>query len=125
FGDAEVDVHKLIYKPKNTLEEQNVDWDELRKRAEETHVEIVPKHPAPDVRYNVPKAAPNASQADVDAVIEANPIYREVREGSLDAQRRQVAYGLDKYPEPLNASTWTTIETIDHIISETQDKLHY
>ena len=36
-----------------------------------------------------------------------------------------MAYGLDKYPEPLNADTWSTIETIDHIIDESIDKLHY
>ncbi len=36
-----------------------------------------------------------------------------------------MAYGLEKYPEPLNADTWSIIETIDHIIDETIDKLHY
>ena len=60
-----------------------------------------------------------------DAVVEANQIYFEVRRRMIDAQRKQVKYGIAKYPEPLNADTWSTIETIDHIIDETIDKLHY
>lgn len=78
-----------------------------------------------DTRYNLPRLPPNASEADVEDVIDRTPIYDLTREAILGAQRRQVAYGLDKYPEPLNADTWTIIETIDHIISETADKLHY
>ena len=78
-----------------------------------------------DTRYNLPRLPPKANDADVEQVIESNPIYKQVRQGMFDAQNRQVAYGLDKYPEPLNADTWTIIETIDHIISETTDKLHY
>lgn len=79
----------------------------------------------PDMRYNIPRLPPNASDDLVENTILANDIYRETRGAMLDAQRRQVAYGLAKYPEPLNADTWTIIETIDHIISETVDKLHY
>lgn len=78
-----------------------------------------------DTRYNLPRLPPNASEADVEDVIDRTPIYDLTRDAILGAQRRQVAYGLDKYPEPLNADTWTIIETIDHIISETADKLHY
>lgn len=78
-----------------------------------------------DTRYNVPRLPPNAGAMDIEHAISDNEIYSKTREAILNAQRRQVAYGLDKYPEPLNADTWTIIETIDHIISETADKLHY
>ena len=78
-----------------------------------------------DMRYNVPRLSPKASETDVENAIDDNAIYSQTRDEMLNAQRRQVAYGLDKYPEPLNADTWTIIETIDHIISETADKLHY
>lgn len=86
--------------------------------------EYKPAPPA-DTRYNLPKLAPTASADDVENAILHNPIYSAVRDSMFGAQNRQVAYGLDKYPEPLNASTWTIMETIDHIISETVDKLHY
>lgn len=81
--------------------------------------------PVADTRYNVPRLPPNAGAMDIEHAISENEIYSKTREAILNAQRRQVAYGLDKYPEPLNADTWTIIETIDHIISETADKLHY
>lgn len=78
-----------------------------------------------DTRYNVPKGGPVTEVDVIDTTIASNDIYSRVREGMLNAQRKQVGYGLDKYPEPLNANTWTTVETIDHIIDETIDKLHY
>lgn len=78
-----------------------------------------------DTRYSVPKEEPKANDTMVDNTIEDTVIYRRAKELILMAQRRQVAYGIDKYPEPLNADTWTTIETIDHIIDESIDKLHY
>jgi hypothetical protein len=43
----------------------------------------------------------------------------------LHVQAKQVAYGLDKYPEPLNPNTWNINETVDHILDESMDKLHY
>ena len=78
-----------------------------------------------DIRYNDPKKAPNASDKLVTDTIERTEIYRRVRDHILSVQHKQVAYGLDKYPEPLNADTWSHIETIDHIIDETIDQLHY
>ena len=79
-----------------------------------------------DPRYNVPKEEPKASKELVEKTIEETQIYREAKNYILKhAQPKQVAYGLDKYPEPLNANTWSTIETIDHIIDESVDKLHY
>lgn len=84
-----------------------------------------PPEPVGDTRYNLPKLPPRATDEEVRLIIQKTPIYRETRDAILQAQQRQVAYGLDKYPEPLNADTWTILETIDHIISETADKLHY
>lgn len=78
-----------------------------------------------DPRYNEPKQAPKASEELVEETIEATEIYKRAKELILKAQRGQVAYGLDKYPEPLNADTWSMLETIDHIIDESIDKLHY
>lgn len=79
-----------------------------------------------DPRYNVPKEEPKASKELVEKTIEETQIYHEAKNYILKhAQPKQVAYGLDKYPEPLNANTWSTIETIDHIIDESVDKLHY
>lgn len=80
---------------------------------------------APDPRYNTPKEKPKFSQEEIDAVIGGNPIYKEVKLLLNDAQREQVGYGMGKYPEPLNDETWGVIETLDHIISEDIDKLHY
>ena len=78
-----------------------------------------------DARYNVPKQEPKVSEEDITRTIETTSIYSKAKEVILNAQRRQVAYGLEKYPEPLNANTWSTVETIDHIIDESIDKLHY
>ena len=78
-----------------------------------------------DERYNVPKETPKASEEDITHTIDNTSIYRSAKEAILKAQRKQVGYGLDKYPEPLNADSWTVIETIDHIIEESVDKLHY
>lgn len=78
-----------------------------------------------DVRYNVPKQEPKVSEEDITRTIQTTSIYAKAKEVILNAQRRQVAYGLEKYPEPLNANTWSTVETIDHIIDESIDKLHY
>lgn len=78
-----------------------------------------------DSRYKTPKSDPKADEQLIKKTIEANEIYSRAKEHILNAQRKQVGYGLDKYPEPLNADTWSAIETIDHIIEESVDKLHY
>lgn len=78
-----------------------------------------------DPRYNKPKKEPKTKWGKVTETIENTPIYKEVQDHILNAQRRQVAYGLDKYPEPLNKDSWSSSETIDHIIEETIDQLHY
>lgn len=80
---------------------------------------------AKDFRYNTPKEAPKASEEDVHKAIQNNDIYRNVQHRLLGVQHKQVAYGLDKYPEPLNQDTWSQIETIDHILDETIDQAHY
>ena len=78
-----------------------------------------------DLRYNTPKEQPKVPEEIVEQAIKDNDIYSEVRELMLNAQRKQVAYGLEKYPETLNQDSWTSIETIEHIIEETVDQLHY
>lgn len=80
---------------------------------------------AKDHRYNEPKGKHLAPEEIISETIESTEIYSRAKELILNAQRKQVGYGLDKYPEPLNADTWTTVETIDHIIDESIDKLHY
>jgi hypothetical protein len=92
-----------------------------------------------DPRYNVSKEAPKASNELVKDTIIETEIYRRARiavlqhmtigreskTAILHVQRKQVAYGLDKYPEPLNPNTWSINETVDHIMDESIDKLHY
>lgn len=92
-----------------------------------------------DARYNEPKQAPKADAELVDNTISATEIYRKTKiivmsdndlttstkEGILKVQRKQVAYGIDKYPEALSPNTWSAVETIDHILDESMDKLHY
>ena len=78
-----------------------------------------------DKRYNKPKMFPKIPDEIVEQAIKDNDIYSEVRDLMLNAQRKQVAYGLEKYPETLNQDSWGTIETIEHIIEETVDQLHY
>lgn len=92
-----------------------------------------------DTRYNTPKEAPKASEELVEETIMNTEIYRrarlavvqaqflsgESRTAILEAQRKQVAYGIDKYPEPLNPNTWTIGETVEHIMDESIDRLHY
>lgn len=79
----------------------------------------------PDQRYLKPKPKPTATKEEIDKVIASTEIYKQVSDLMHGAQREQIAYGMGKYPEPLNADTWTIIETIDHILGETIDKLHY
>ena len=78
-----------------------------------------------DARYLKPKEEPKVSNEQITQTIEETRIYNEAKQIILNAQRRQVGYGIEKYPEPLNADTWTIGETIDHIIDESIDKLHY
>ena len=78
-----------------------------------------------DIRYNVPKGKHTASEKQIDEAIESTEIYQRAKEHILNAQRGQIGYGIDKYPETLNANTWSMIESIDHIIDESVDKLHY
>ena len=92
-----------------------------------------------DIRYNQPKEAPKASEEQIEETIITTEIYRqarlaiirdqiltpEARTAILMAQGKQVAYGIDKYPEPLNANTWDIEETVEHILDESIDKLHY
>jgi hypothetical protein len=95
--------------------------------------------PTGDTRYNVPKSEPKVSEELVEETILATEIYRrarlaviqsnilngDTRTAILEAQRKQVGYGLDKYPEPLNPNTWTITETVEHIMDESIDRLHY
>ena len=78
-----------------------------------------------DSRYKIPKGEPKASDELVDRTIEETEIYRRAKELILKAQRKQVAYGLDKYATPLSADVWDILETIDHILEESIDKTHY
>lgn len=90
-----------------------------------------------DSRYNNPKESPKTSEEIITKIIADTEIYRraryliasmwseDTRPTVLQAQRKQVAYGTEKYPEPLNANTWSIVETIDHAIDESIDKLHY
>lgn len=77
------------------------------------------------IEFGKVKEEPKTNRKDVQKEIQTNEIYRRVRMAMYAAQERQVAYGMDKYPETLTADTWTMLETLDHIISETTDKLHY
>lgn len=97
-----------------------------------------------DTRYNVPKSEPSVEHDVIDTTIAETEIYRRARlailgdvqrnqtinhnkatDIILKAQQRQVGYGLEKYPEPLNPNTWSISETIGHIIDESIDKMHY
>lgn len=78
-----------------------------------------------DARYKEPKKDPIANNAAIDKAIQENPIYKELSDLLHGAQRKQVAYGLDKYIETLNVNSWKTVETLDHIIGEGVDWLHY
>ena len=105
-----------------------------------------------DSRYRKPKQEPKAKNEEIDQTIDNNDIYRRVRnfilkekrrmeiaaygtqdyiqiekasDVLLSSQRKQIAYGIDKYPESLNASSWSMIESMRHILDETIDKIHY
>lgn len=81
--------------------------------------------PVGDTRYKTPKCEPKTTLEKAEEVIEQNVIYSQARDEILMAQKRQVAYGLDKYPEALNPDSWDAVENINHIIEESVDQLHY
>lgn len=78
-----------------------------------------------DPRYLKPKTSHGVPIDIIEETIESTEIYKQAKQEILEHQQGQVGYGISKYPEPLNADTWTVIETIDHIIDESIDKLHY
>ena len=80
---------------------------------------------AVDNRYNTPKEKHKASDEQIDHVLATTPIYQRANKRLNKGQRGQIGYGIDKYPEPLNADTWTIFETLDHIMDESIDKMHY
>ena len=82
-------------------------------------------HTIPDTRYNTPKEKHKASDEQIDQTINETEIYRKAKERILKHQQGQVGYGIDKYPEPLNADTWTIFETLDHAMDESIDRMHY
>jgi hypothetical protein len=91
-------------------------------------MENMPKLVVPNgkgMEFGVMKAAPTATEEQITETIDGNEIYRRVRAAVNSPQRTQVAYGIGKYPEPLNADTWTIIETINHAVGEVADLLHY
>lgn len=135
-GMTDEEMFELLQKKQQLFEDQRSEEqkEQLRKFAEaDAKASEWEKYPEGtdlktirgDARYNVPKEKPKFSQEEIDAVIGNNPIYKEVKLMLLDEQRGQVGYGMGKYPEPLNDETWGIIETLDHMISEDIDKLHY
>lgn len=77
------------------------------------------------LQYGKPKPKVTVPEETIDKTIANNEIYRRVRAALNSPQREQVGYGIQKYPEPLNADTWTILETIGHIKGELIDALHY
>lgn len=61
------------------------------------------------------------TKEQIDEAIEQSSVYRH----NLKWLREQVAYGLRKYPEPLNHKTWDIKETIRHAHSEVADLQNY
>jgi hypothetical protein len=91
----------------------------------ERYIKLQNEEPKGDTRYNKPKEDPKSSQEQIDKAILETEIYRKAKIAILQAQRKQIGYGLDKYPETLNPNSWSILETLDHIIEESIDKLHY
>lgn len=96
-------------------------------RAQETFIKenSITSSPEHDTRYREPKGKHNATEEQIDAAIAESEIYQQAKKEVLEAQRGQIGYGVDKYPNPLNADTWTIIESLNHVIDESVDKLHY
>src|SRR5690606_12609174 len=90
FRDAEDGY--LVEDVSFTLDTGDHIGDDEYKHPEQYH----PPEPVGDTRYNLPKLPPRATDEEVRLIIQKTPIYRETRDAILQAQQRQVAYGLDK-----------------------------
>ena len=110
-------------------EEANALIEEIKKHDPASYQELINNGVVEDIngdpRYNIPKKDHGFTDEEIDKVIDSNLIYSKAREELKNAQRRQVGYGMSKYPEPLTADSWTIIETLNHDIEETADSLHY
>jgi hypothetical protein len=95
------------------------------KRVPEIFTDTIQANAIKGFEFGKPKPKMKISKDQIDAAIESNEIYRRTRDALNDAQREQVGYGMGKYPELLNADTWTILETIKHIKGELVDGLHY
>lgn len=71
--------------------------------------------------WGIMKAPPTITDEMVDSVIKENEIYSE----AMRHYKSQIAYGIQKYPESLNAGTWSIVETLEHEIGELVDTLNY
>ena len=96
-------------------------YSELKSKYNDFRYIIEYKHKARDLRYNEQKPEIDEMKEKAREVLEENEIYKRVNERQL----AQIAYGLKKYPEPLNQDTWSMLETIDHIMDEFTDAMHY
>lgn len=67
------------------------------------------------------KEGHNVSREKIREEIAKNPIYSE----AMEHYENQIGYGISKYPETLNRSTWDLQETLTHEISEIVDQLNY
>lgn len=55
----------------------------------------------------------------------SNPLYVDARRMYEDTQKRQINKGLEKYPEPLNADSWSIDDLVQHAFDELVDQSHY
>lgn len=111
------EIRKQYKTESDLVESLDVNFEILKQKSEELL--------KGDTRYNVPKQEPTVPEEVITHTIETNDIYSKAKEIILNAQRRQVAYGIQKYPEPLNANSWSAVEAIDHILEESIDQIHY
>lgn len=54
-----------------------------------------------------------------------HPLYKEATNYWLETQAGQINKGAAKYPEPLNPSSWSFKELLDHAMQENVDQVHY
>jgi hypothetical protein len=73
------------------------------------------------LEWGMMKEPPKVLAEAVEKAIQENDIYTE----ALNYYKKQIAYGIQKYPETLNEGTWSIIETIEHEIGELVDTLNY
>jgi hypothetical protein len=79
-----------------------------------------------DRLVNDPQAAANvAGWAASLSRHNRNPLYADARRYFEDKQRGQIAKGAEKYPEPLNAASWSIAQLVDHAMEEAVDQVHY